>query len=419
MDRSLAAIARDNDRINAITQLDADGAYARAATIDASSAELPLRGLTFVAKELIDVARLLTTGGSRLLDPKPADQDAAIVARLEEAGAVVVGKSNMHELAVGGARNPWFGQVVNPLSAAHGTGGTSSGSVAAVAAGFVDFALGTDSGGSNRSTAAATGLYGFKPTNGILSLAGVRPVAPTLDTVGVVAGDGAMLARVFGALVGRQPRGEITLEGRIIARPVGLHGPVDGTVADALDLAAEVIRSAGGQIVEIAFDKAATLREAGRDILRCEFLQLYGRDVAARPGHVGADVRAFMEVASGVSRSRYEDALAVAGEHRAQWHRQLQDVDAIMLPTAPGLAPRIEDEHTLVGDEWVPYGPAGADLRMWANTVGIPAVAVPVSHPGRLPASIQLASRPNSDSELLGLAAALGQAIERRAAGLR
>src|SRR5690606_7680407 len=100
--------------------------------------------------------------------------------------AIIIGKTNLHELTAGGHDNPWFGKVVNPLDHSRGTGGTSSGSAAAVAAGFCVAAVGTDTGGSNRSPAAATGLVGFKPTNGVIDHAGVRPTAPTLDAIGPI-----------------------------------------------------------------------------------------------------------------------------------------------------------------------------------------------------------------------------------------
>lgn len=411
VERALAATAQRNGQLLAITALDADGARRRAAASDAMATPGPLNGTTFVAKDLIDVAGLPTTGGSHLFDAAPAATDAPVVAALQAAGAVVLGKSNMHELAVGGARNPWLGQVVNPLSSAHGTGGTSSGSVAAVAAGFCDFALGTDSGGSNRSTAAATGLYGFKPTNGVLPLAGVLPISSTLDTVGLVARDARMLARAFAALTGEQVEAGTTLRGRIFARPIGFHGPVDATVEMALERATAAIADGGGNVVPIEFADPSALREAGRDILRHEFHRHYADAIAEHPDRVGTDVRTFLEAARQVSSSRYDDALQLVGEHRLNWHRQLQDIDALLLPAAPGLAPRLEDEHTRVGDHWVPYGAAGAELRMWANTIGLPAVAIPVRRGGGLPASVQIAARPHDDALLLQLAAALGSAI--------
>jgi Asp-tRNA(Asn)/Glu-tRNA(Gln) amidotransferase A subunit family amidase len=416
VERSLAAIARRNDQFRAIIQLDAAGARVRARDVDAAAEAGPLRGLTFAVKDLIDAAGLITTGGSQLFDASRALADAPVVGILQAAGAVMLGKSNMHELAVGGAKNPWFGQVVNPLSPAHGTGGTSSGSVAAVAAGFCDFALGTDSGGSNRSTAAATGLYGFKPTNGVLPVDGVMPISPTLDTVGVVARDGDVLAQVFARLARQSRPAEIALDGRVFARPVAFHGPVDDAVATALDLATDAIEGQGGKVVPIELHDPATLREAGRDILRREFCLHYAEPIAARSTRVGDDVRAFLEGAMQVSPSRYDDAMALVAGHRPRWRRQLEAVDALLLPAAPGLAPRLEDEHTKVGEVWVPYGAAGAELRMWANTIGLPAVAIPIDTGNGLPASVQLASRPNADSLLLELATLLGKAVMGRIA---
>ncbi|WP_395015386.1 amidase [Dongia sp.] len=415
VETSLAAIARDNGRIRAITHLEPEVPRSRAASIDESRTALPLLGLTFVAKDLIDVAGLPTTCGSRLFDDTSATEDAHCVSALEAAGAVVIGKANMHELAVGGARNPWFGQVINPLSAEHGTGGTSSGSVAAVAGELCDFALGTDSGGSNRSTAAATGLFGFKPTNGSLSLDGISPLATSLDTVGLLARNGSVLARTFAALAGlKHSTEEPTLTGRVFARPVALHGPVDPAVQAALQRAIDAIRTAGGRIVEIEFSDAAVLAQAGRVILRREFSQHYRPVVASRGDRVGKDVQAFLTTAAEVSAVEYEDAIATVEDHRRKWHEQLSTVDAMLSPASPGLAPRLSDEHTKVGDRWVPYGAAGAEFRMWANTIGIPAVAVPVNRPGALPASVQVSARHGADGFLIDLATALSDEFERQ-----
>lgn len=121
--------------------------------------------------------------------------------RLREAGAIIIGKTNLHELTAGGHDNPWFGKVVNPLDPARGTGGTSSGSAAAVSAGYCIAAIGTDTGGSNRST-AATGLVGFKPVGGSIPRAGVRPTAPSLDAIGPIASSVEDTWFVYAALEG-------------------------------------------------------------------------------------------------------------------------------------------------------------------------------------------------------------------------
>ncbi|WP_374306512.1 amidase [Dongia sp.] len=413
VETSLAKIAKDNHLFRAITHLDSQNAGARAAAVDAAQ---PLHGLTFVAKDQIDVAGLPTSFGSRLFPDQPATRDAACIQALQAAGAVVIGKANMHELAVGSARNPWFGQVVNPLSSKHGTGGTSSGSAAAVAAGFCDFALGTDSGGSIRSVAAAVGVYGFKPTNGVLSLDGVWQVAPTLDTLGLLARDGGTLAKAFAALGGETADRSATLAGKVIAHPIGLYGDVDVVVEEAMNRALDAIRSGGGRVVEVKIEDSAALAEAGRTILRYEFALAYSENVAANPARVSPEVLAFAHTANKVSCAAYDAAKSLILDHRAVWHDLLRGIDALLAPVAPGLAPRLIDEHTEVNGQWQPYGPAGAEFRMWANTIGIPAVAIPVQCAGRLPAAIQLAARPHADGALIDLSAALGREIENQRA---
>lgn len=421
VERSLAAIAGSNEHLRAVTHLDADRALARAQAHDRAAKSGPLTGLTFVAKDLIDVAGLPTSGGSRLFGQAPASIDAVCVQDLEAAGATVIGKSNMHELAVGGARNPWFGQVINPLSTGFGTGGTSSGSAAAVAAGLCDFALGTDSGGSNRSPAAATGLFGFKPTNGLLSMEGVRHIAPSLDTVGLLARDIQILKRAFTALSGQaESSAPVELEAATIGRTLGLFGAIDPAVEQVYEAAFEAVRAAGGTVVEIAIADAAALTAAGKDILRYEFVREYGRLIEEHGDRVGAHVRAFVQSASGLTGARYDEARALIEAHRRDWLPHLDQLDAILVPTAPGLAPRLQDECTRVGANWLPYGAAGGDFRMWANSIGLPAVAIPVALAGPLPASIQLASRPGADGFLIDLSAALGrEIIKMRAAPSR
>jgi Asp-tRNA(Asn)/Glu-tRNA(Gln) amidotransferase A subunit family amidase len=408
VEASFAGMARDNGRLRAIVDQDVANARARAELVDTAQ---PLCGTTFAAKDMIDVAGLPTCCGSRLFAAVPAARDAACVAALQSAGAVVVGKSNMHELAVGSACNPWFGQVVNPLSAECGTGGTSSGSAAAVAAGFCDFALGTDSGGSNRSTAAATGLYGYKPTNGLLPMQGIRPLAPTLDTVGILARHSATLGAAFSAVSG-QPVGHASLQGRVIAEPVNLHGPVDSPVDMALGLARDAIRQAGGRIVELAFPDPGALQQAGKSILRFEFLQTYGALIAARSDAVAPAVLAFAALARETTEAQYREAIELVEDQRRIWYGLMDHVDALLSPPVPGLAPRLSDEMTEVGGQLRPYGAAGAEFRMWANTIGLPAIAIPVPRPGGLPASVQLAARSGADSALIGLAAALGRALK-------
>jgi Asp-tRNA(Asn)/Glu-tRNA(Gln) amidotransferase A subunit family amidase len=170
--------------------------------------------------------------------------------------------------------------------------------------------------------------------------------------------------------------------------------------------------------VDVQIDDAEALAQAGRYILSYEAARHLGPKIAANPGHVGTDVQIFVASASKISDAQYDDAFALVQRHRAFWADRMGSLDALLVPTAPGLAPRLADEQTKVGDGWVPYGPAGAAFRMWANTIGLPAVAIPVTRPGGLPASVQLAGRPHTDGFLIDLSAALGRATELQCAAI-
>jgi Asp-tRNA(Asn)/Glu-tRNA(Gln) amidotransferase A subunit family amidase len=418
VDVALVKIEMLNGGIHALIHAAPESARQQAANLDRSTAQRgTLFGTTFVAKDLIDIAHQPTQGGSKLFGNQPAKQDATCVSRLKAAGAVVLGKANMHELAVGGAVNPWFGQVINPLSAAHGTGGTSSGSAAAVAAGLCSFALGTDTGGSNRSVAAATGVYGYKPTNGLIALDGILPTAPSMDTVGVIAPSAELISRCLQALTGEAAAEEEPLEGHSFARMTNLvTSPIDSVVSEAMEFAFASITGRGGRVVTLDVHAPGALASAGVTILRYEFAQIYGERIDRSADSVGSAVHNFLVVSRQVSTNQYEDARSLRTEHQALWSAMLAEVDCFISPTAPGLAPDLSAEMTTVGSARVAYGAAGAEFRMWANTIGVPAIAVPVHRVSGLPASIQLAGSKNSDRLLLDLAAALGRTLTEKSA---
>lgn len=419
VDASLTKIDALNGDTRALIHINPAAARAQADELDRTGLQGgPLFGTTFVAKDMIDVAHQPTRGGSRLFGDQPASADASCVSRLKGAGAVVLGKSNMHELAAGGAVNPWFGQVVNPLSKSHGTGGTSSGSAAAVAAGFCSFSLGTDSGGSNRSVAAATGLYGYKPTNGLIAADGVLPTAPTMDTVGVISSSTELISACLQALTDTAASQEkAMLEGRTFARLTNLiRSPVDGSVSDALDLAFASVQDRGGRIVDLEIHAPEALARAGVAILRHEFANIYGDRIDQSADRVGQAVQAFLAASREISDHQYEEAMSLRAEHQAKWTIMFAQIDGFISPPAPGLAPDLDAEMTTVGSTRVVYGGAGAEFRMWANTIGIPVIAIPVRRTAGLPASIQLAGTMHSDRLLLDFAADLGLAMMRRIA---
>jgi aspartyl-tRNA(Asn)/glutamyl-tRNA(Gln) amidotransferase subunit A len=402
----LERIARGNGDLRALIFVDEgrvlDDALRAQREIRSGNLLGPLQGIPVAIKDNFDVAGWPTSLGSRLLGDAPASRTASCIANLRKTGAVVIGKANLHELCAGGAANPWFGQVVNPLDPARGTGGTSSGSAAAVAAGFCLAAIGSDSGGSNRSPAAATGLFGFKPTNGLIDTQGLHSMAPSFDCVGTIARSVWDTRLVTEALSGRRlERGAPVEQARIAICPDLTRAPVDATVARAIE---GWLDRSGIDVVEIPFDGHEDFVAAGLAILMHEFAATYGDAILARPSLVGDAVRAFLDTSMGVGEATYQRALRLRHTYRDRLAGMMAGVDALAVPTGPGRAPRLSDEQTFVNGQWVPWGPAGGAFRRWANMLGMPALAMPAKVPGDLPASVQLAMLPGRDAELLALA---------------
>lgn len=402
----LDQIARSNAALRAMIFVDErrvlDDARRAEREIRAGDLLGPLHGIPIAIKDNIDVAGWPTSLGSRLLGDAPAQSAARCVVNLQKSGAVIIGKANLHELCAGGAVNPWFGQVVNPRDPERGTGGTSSGSAAAVAAGYCYAAVGSDSGGSNRSPAAATGLFGFKPTNGAIDTQGLHGMAPSFDCIGVIARSVWDTQIVTQSLAGRPfPLGAPAEHARIALCPDLTRAPIDESVARAIE---NWLDRPGIDVVEIPFEGHEEFVSAGLAILMHEFAATYSEPILARPNLVGDVARDFLEASMGVDKKSYERALEVRTKFRARLAGIMNDVDALAVPTSPGLAPRLRDEMTCVNGEWVPWGAAGGAFRRWANMLAMPALAIPVVMPNDLPASVQLAMLPGRDSDLLALA---------------
>jgi Asp-tRNA(Asn)/Glu-tRNA(Gln) amidotransferase A subunit family amidase len=421
VEECLARLAARNGTVKAMIAIDAAGALAAARQAEAElrggHRRGPLHGVPVAIKDMIDVAGWPTTAGSRLFDSESARRDASCIANLRAAGAIILGKANLHELTTGGHDNPWFGKVVNPLDSSRGTGGSSSGSAAAVAAGFCVAAIGTDSGGSNRSPAAATGLVGFKPSSGLIDTNGSRPTARSLDTIGSFTStvrDGRLITE---ALCGRKSnaRNGRRLSDIVVATCPDLYGAaVDPVVMRSHARWFADISNSGVRIVDLDFRDGEAAREAGINILKFEFHELYGDRASKHPERVGKGVHAFAAAARVVSRATYDQSIARCEEIKSRFCLSMDGIDVIAVPVAPGLAPRLCDEHTRVGDTMVSYGAAGANFRLWANFLDLPTLAMPLTCEEPLPASIQIAALPGQDWALFDIAEALStQALQR------
>jgi amidase len=362
-------------------------------------------GPRLAVKDLIDVEGVLTTAGSRAVaeTAKPAGRDAACMAGARAVGAVIVGKANLHELAYGGAGiNEWFGTPVNPLDPALLPGGSSSGSAVAVADGDAEVAYGSDTGGSVRIPSAFCGITGLKTTHGRISLDGVWPLAPSLDTVGPMARDVTGVATGMALLepgfrVAAAPAGRI---GRI--RPAGFD--VDPVIDAAIDAA---LAASGLDVAEVDLPGWLAAREVCGVLLDFEAARSNRALLADPPirALIGPNVLARLTTAETVTLEDVRGARGTQPGWRAAMAVALRAAGGLLaLPTVPFFPPPVA-------------AAAGLHFTAFTNPVnlaGFPALALPVPSSGRLPASLQLIGPPDSEELLL----ATGAVIER-AAGWR
>jgi amidase len=364
-------------------------------------------GPRLAVKDVIDVAGVPTTAGSRAVERRaaPAAADAVCLSGARAAGARIVGKTNLHELAMLPlGTNQWFGTPVNPLDPALIPGGSSSGSAVAVATGEADVALGSDTGGSVRIPAACCGITGLKTSYGRVPLDGVWPLAPSLDTVG------PMAATVDGLVTGMALLEPGFTAAAAPARRIGrLRTTARPEIEQAVD---EALKVAEFDVVTLDWDGFA----AGANIFSAIFLtEVWGTDHAladAHPDGVGEDIRQTLSLAD-----LFWPGLDDARSQLAAWRQGLLDlfgqVELLALPTLPVFPPRLAD---LAPESLVDVIIEITQYTGLFNVAGTPCTAQPVRAVGaRIPASLQLVGPPLGEELLLATArrveAALGQAV--------
>jgi aspartyl-tRNA(Asn)/glutamyl-tRNA(Gln) amidotransferase subunit A len=353
------------------------------------------QGPRLAVKDLFDTAGVRTTYGSKVFADHVPDTTASAVVRLERAGYVSVGKTNLHEFAWGiTSENPHYGSVPNPAAPGRVAGGSSGGNAAALAAGLVDAALGTDSGGSVRIPAACCGITGFKPTYGLLPIDGCFPLAPSYDHVGPMARDVAGCERMMRALAdGFEPA---TLQSLADVRVgVAWTARADPLVRRQVERAAALLPSA--RPLDLPFPDGvypAFAREAAtvHADLFAAHRDLYGENVARKVAWAlkvpDADVDAAV-----AARQVYRERIAALTEN----------LDLLVTPTVPMVAPPVGIGDLALRERMI-------ELTLPWNTVGAPALALPCG-PAEdgLPASIQLIGKPGDDAIVL----AAGRLLER------
>jgi amidase len=354
-------------------------------------------GLRLAVKDCIDVAGVITTAGSPVIAEaaEPAETDATCLEIARAAGVRIVGKANLHELCFGATGiNPHYGTPRNPLDPRRVPGGSSSGSAVAVADGEADVALGTDTAGSIRNPAASCGIVGLKTTFGVVPVEGVRPLAPSLDTVGVLARNVADLAAGATLLDPRLTDGDL-LPSRTAGR---FRLPdTDPTIDAAIDSA---LIDAGIDVVDVELPGWNDAHAAAIAVLFGEALMVNDDVWRHHRDRLGADLVERFAFAQAISPGELGDARARREPWRAELAEVLGEVGVLVWPTMAAYPVRI-------GAGVASPNPACPAV----NLAGYPAVALPVPSGGLLPASMQLVAPDHHEGRLLATAAAIEAAV--------
>ncbi len=402
-------IERYGDISKAFITLDLDRARERAAAVDRGlDPNLRLHGIPWACKDLFDVAGLATTGGSKLLADNMAAQDADAVAAINAAGGICIGKLNLHEFAYGATgENSVYGTAPNPYDHRRLAGGSSSGSAAALGFGLCAATLGTDTGGSVRVPAALCGLVGFKPTYGRISCEGVIPFSWSLDHVGSLTRSARDAAIVFGAL---QPQAEagskIDLKGLRIGIPREFFFErCDHEILDSVDALMQFLRGAGAELVPITLPSMKNARTVCLTVQMPEALSYHSRYLE-RQGHLySQDFRAGLALAQCLLAEHYIRARRFIESYRRDTDAVFADVDALLTPATPVIAPQIGAVKVRVDGVDEPAGNAITRYTSFFNMTGHPAITLPCGmHSEGLPIAAQLIGRHYADERLLDIA---------------
>ncbi len=432
----LDRIARLNPRLNAYLTLNSEIALRDAAAAESalcsksrrkSSRDLgPLHGIPISLKDNLYTAGLRTTGGSGFLRDFLPLQDAAVVTSLKNYGAILIGKTNLHEFAYGvTSNNPHFGPARNPWDLDRIPGGSSGGSAAALAAGLCYGSIGTDTGGSVRIPASLCGVAGLKPGVGRVNPEGAIPLSTTLDFVGPMARTVADVALLFEAIATygkneRRPHAPRlpSTRGRRLHLGIPKHFFLDVISPDvqhAFESSLVTLKKMGAKLKEVSLPYLKETEHAGNQIAWAEATH-YHQQAGWYPLHsadYGEDVRSRLEMGEKVSALQYLRALDLRDKFIAGFHLALleNEVDALVTPTTPIAAPLIGEETISIAGKEHSTRALLLRLNRPANLGGLPAISVPCGlTPAGLPAGLQFLASVTDEALLLEIASRFEQA---------
>jgi aspartyl-tRNA(Asn)/glutamyl-tRNA(Gln) amidotransferase subunit A len=421
---SLRAIREEQPRVNAFITVTEDLALRQAQRADEELARSvdrgPLHGIPYALKDVFATKGVLTTCGSKIFAEHVPAHDSAVCEKLTEAGAVLMGKNGLHELAYGvTSDNPHFGTIRNPRNTGCIPGGSSGGSAAAVVSNQVFFSIGSDTGGSIRVPAAFCGCVGLKPTSGRVSRYGGLPLGSSLDHVGPLTRTVRDAALVMNAIAGYdrrddscsrrsvpdyRPQAGLSLSGRRLGvAETFFHEGVMPPVASAFGRVMRIAEQRGAMLVPVRVPPPSEIDTLGRLILLVEMSAALGPYLARR-ADFGPDVLLLLDQGQLISGADYVNAQRLRRLYQRQWAKVWDHADALLTPTVGFEAP-------LIGQTTV----AGEDVRASStrfvrpfNVLGLPAVSVPLPANG-LPIGLQIIGKPFGEREILGIADQLAQ----------
>jgi aspartyl-tRNA(Asn)/glutamyl-tRNA(Gln) amidotransferase subunit A len=422
---------KNRDTFNCLITLTGEQALAEARELDRELAEGrdrgPLHGVPIAHKDLFYTRGIRTTGGSLIYKDFVPDHDATVVERLRAAGTISIGKANLHEIAYGiTSKNPHFGFVLNPRDPKRIPGGSSGGSAALVAAGFVPMALGSDTGGSIRIPASYCGITGLKPTYGRVSRYGVLPLAFSLDHVGPLGSCVEDCALAMNAIAGPDPHdascaGFPTPEFNLPA-PVDLKGVRVGIpenfffdslrddVATAVHNAILALEHLGASLIETPIPDLAEANIAARVIQLAETAAVYARQ--RDRAMFGDDVWTLIEQGRMIAAEEYINAQRFRTLLRREFDALWQGIDILAAPSTPVTAPLLEETAVQIGATKEDARLASTRLTRPINFVGEPALSMPCGKDSLgLPIGMQLIGPPFGEPKLLQTAKMLELAL--------
>lgn len=435
VDAALAGIERGSPGLNAFLTIVGDDARLKAHAAEREfrrgkeslKSRGPLFGIPISIKDNFWTRGVRTTAGSRILTNFVPEQDSDVAKSLALAGAILLGKTNMHEFAYGITNeNPHYGPVRNPWARERISGGSSGGSAAAVATGMCFASMGTDTGGSIRIPASLCGIVGLKPTFCLVSLEGVVPLAESLDHAGPLGRSVTDVCIMLEAVAGEFPKGATRPNHRKLSETVPrrfrlgwpreyFFDQVDAEVRLAVEAAATLFQSLGARIEEVALPHLKDSVEPSTNIAMVEASRYHMSQgyFPARAAEYGVDVRKRLELGCEVRAIDYLRAFEVKREVVKEFEAAYERVGAIIAPTLPIAAPRLGENELTVAGAKETVRSALVRMNRPANFTGIPAISLPCGFTrAGLPIGLQLIGPRWSEARLLAIAAAYEQATE-------